>query len=144
LLVSLIAIYIRVNPSSAGQTAVDAPTRWLVQAPFSLYLGWVSVATIANVSSLLVWLGWNGGGLSPVAWAVIMIGVSAVLSLAMSFRHRDAVFTGVFIWALVGIWVKQSPLPAVVTASAVAIVVSLAGLLVAGRINARLGTARVR
>jgi benzodiazapine receptor len=144
LLVSLIAIYIRVNPSSPGQTAVDAPTRWLVQAPFSLYLGWVSVATIANVSSLLVWLGWDGGGLSPVTWAVIMIGVSAVLSLAMSFRQRDAIFTGVLVWALIGIWVKQAALPAVVTASAVAIAVSLVGLLVSWRINARTGAARAR
>jgi benzodiazapine receptor len=141
LLASLIAIYIRINLSSAGQRAVDAPTRWLVQAPFSLYLGWVSVATIANVSSLLVWLGWDGGGLSPVTWAVIMIGVSAVLSLAMSFRQRDAIFTGVLVWALVGIWVKQVTLPAVATASAVAIAVSLAGLLASWRINARLGAA---
>jgi hypothetical protein len=136
LLVSLIAIYIRVNPSSAGPAA-DVPTRWLVQAPFSLYLGWVSVATIANVSSLLVWLGWNGGGLSPVTWAVIMIGVSAVLSLAMSFRQRDAVFTGVVVWALLGIWVKQAALLAVVIASAVAVAVSLAGLLASWGISLR-------
>jgi hypothetical protein len=144
LLVSLIAIYIRVNPGSPGQAAVDAPTRWLVQAPFSLYLGWVTVATIANVSSLLVWLGWDGFGLSPVTWAVIMLGVSAVLSLGMSSRHRDAIFTGVVVWALIGIWVKQAALPAVVTASAVAIAVSLAGLFVSWRINLHPGTARVR
>jgi len=139
LLASLIAIYIRVNAPSAGQTAVDAPTRWFVQAPFSLYLGWVSVATIANVSSLLVWLGWEGGGLSPVTWAVIMIGVSAVLSLAMSLRHRDAVFTGVVVWALVGIWVKQAALPAVVVASVAAVTVALVGLFVSWRVNLRLG-----
>jgi hypothetical protein len=144
LLVSLIAIYIRVNPASAGQTAVDAPTRWLVQAPFSLYLGWVSVATIANVSSLLVSLGWNGGGLSPATWAVIMIGVAAVLSLAMSFRQRDTIFTGVLVWALIGIWVKQAALPAVVAASAVAVTVSLVGLLIFWRINLRPGMARAR
>jgi hypothetical protein len=101
----------------------------------------VSVATISNVASLLVWLGWDGGGLSPVTWAVIMIGVSAGLSLAMSFRRRDAIFTGVFVWALVGIWVKQVTLPAVATASAVAIAVSLAGLLASWRINARPGAA---
>ena len=144
LLASLIAIYIRVNPSSAMQTAVDAPTRWLVQAPFSLYLGWVSVATIANVSSLLVWLGWDGGGLSSVTWAVIMIGVSAVLSLAMSFRHRDAVFTGVVVWALIGIWVKQAALPAIVTASAAAVAASLVGLLIAWGINLRSGLRMVK
>jgi len=142
LLASLIAIYLRVNPSSAG--SADASTRWLVQAPFSLYLGWVSVATIANVASLLVWLGWDGGGLSPVTWAVIMIAVAAVLSLVMSFRQRDAIFTGVLVWALIGIWVKQAALPAVVIASAVAIAVSLVGLLVSWRINLRAGTARVR
>jgi len=91
-----------------------------------------------------VWLGWDGGGLSPVTWAVIMIGVSAVLSLAMSFRQRDAIFTGVVVWALVGIWVKQAALPAVVTASAAAVAVSLVGLLVSWRINARPGAARAR
>jgi len=137
LLASLIALYLRVNPS--GARPADAPTRWLVQAPFSLYLGWVCVATIANVSSLLVWLGWEGGGLSPVAWAVIMIGVSAVLSLAMSLRHRDAVFTGVVVWALVGIWVKQAALPAVVVASVAAVTVALVGLFVSWRVNLRLG-----
>jgi hypothetical protein len=49
----------------------------------------------------MAWLGWRRA--IAVTWAVIMIGVSAVLSLAMSFRHRDAIFTGVVIWALVGI-----------------------------------------
>jgi hypothetical protein len=140
LLASLIVIYLRVNP--CGAAPADAPTRWLVQAPFSLYLGWVSVATIANVSSLLVSLGWNGGGLSPVTWAVIMIAVAAALSLVMSFRQRDAIFTGVLVWALIGIWVKQAAVPAVVTASAAAIAVSVAGVLIAWGIGLRSGAAR--
>ncbi len=53
----LIAVYLRLG---IGQAQVSAATRWLVHVPFSIYLGWITVATIANVTDLLDYVNWNG------------------------------------------------------------------------------------
>lgn len=90
----------------------DAPRtgyeRWTVWRPFSLYLGWVSVATIANVSNVLVATHWNGFGIPPAAWAVVVLLVGAGLAVLGLVRERDTVFAGVFVWALVGIGVARA------------------------------------
>ena len=123
LLASLIVIYRRL----AAVRPADAATRWLVHAPFSLYLGWISVATIANASTVLVALGWDGRPLDPIAWTVVMITTAAALSLLMSRIHRDAIYATVIAWALIGILVKQSAIPAVAIASVTALIVLVAG-----------------
>lgn len=105
LLASLIAIYLRLRGDGA---TVPAAERWLVRLPFSIYLGWVSVATIANVTSTLDFLGWDGGGIAPQVWAVVMLGVGVLLALTMSLTQADVAFVLVLIWAFVGIAVKQS------------------------------------
>jgi hypothetical protein len=117
LLASLIVIYRRLAASGKPDTA----TRWLVRLPFSLYLGWISVATIANVSAVLVNVGWDGSPLSAVTWTVVMIAVAAALSLLMSYRHRDLTYSGVIVWALIGILVKQMAYAPIVGACGIAI-----------------------
>jgi hypothetical protein len=117
LLASLIVIYRRL----AALGNPDTATRWLVHFPFSLYLGWISVATVANASAVFVDLGWDGSPLSPVAWTVVMIGVAATLSLLLSYRHRDLAYSGVIVWALVGILLKQMAYAPIVAACGIAI-----------------------
>lgn len=80
--------------------------RWFVQLPFSVYLGWITVATIANVTDVLDFVGWNGFGLDPVLWAVIMLGVAVILAALMAFTRRDWAFLGVLVWAFIGIGQK--------------------------------------
>ena len=80
LLISLIIIYLRLG---VGQQAVPSGERWLVQLPFSIYLGWVTVATIANVTAFLDSIDWNGFGLSPEIWTFIML----VVAIACSSAH---------------------------------------------------------
>ena len=75
----------------------------LVDFPFSLYLGWISVATIANISAALYAVGWNGFGISPVIWAVIMIGVATLIGLLMIHRRNAITYPAVLIWAFIGI-----------------------------------------
>lgn len=123
LLASLIVIYRRLAASGNPDTA----TRWLVRFPFSLYLGWISVATIANVSAVLVNVGWDGSPLSAVTWTVVMIAVAAALSLLMSYRHRDLTYSGVIVWALIGILVKQTAYVPIVAACGIAIGVIVLG-----------------
>lgn len=117
LLLSLIAIYLRLG---VGRTAVSAAERWLAHAPFSLYLGWISVATIANVTDVLYYLGWNGGALAPAVWAVILLGITVVLAALMAWLRRDVIYLLVLVWALAGIAVKQSATPLVAGTAAVA------------------------
>ena len=114
LLISLLAIYLRLD---IGRRRVSsAESRW-VHLPFSIYLGWISVATVANVSTVLYTSGWNGGPLSPELWTVIMVIVAALLGMAMIALRNDVGFPLVIVWALVGIAVARSAIPAIAVAS---------------------------
>lgn len=103
LLAALLAIYGKLRP---GRTLQRALEHWLVDRPFSVYLGWITVATIANVSDVLDYVGWKGFGLSEAAWMVIMLGVVAIVGWAMSLREHDIFYLGVLLWALAGIGVR--------------------------------------
>jgi benzodiazapine receptor len=120
LLLLLIAIYLRLG---TGRTQVPTAERWLVQLPFSLYLGWITVATIANATVLLDYLGWNGWGISPQAWAVIMLVVAGGIASAVSVTRGDVAYMLVIMWAFVGIGVKHVTAPLVATAAWVMTVV---------------------
>ena len=80
----------------------------LISLPFSVYLGWICVATIANVTTFLVSIGWDGGGIAPQNWAILMILIAALLGIMMIFKYGDVAFTAVIIWAFYGIYSKQS------------------------------------
>lgn len=104
LLICLIYVYIRFN----SRKDLTKNEYYFVKIPFSIYLGWISVATIANITVALYSLNWNGFGISDVSWAVIMVVVAAALSLLMLLRHKDIFFPAVIVWALIGIAVKFS------------------------------------
>jgi translocator protein len=104
LLLSLVAIYLRLG---IGRIRVPALDEWLVQIPFSIYLGWITVATIANATSLLDSVNWNGWGLPPEAWAVIMIVAAGAITTVVSLTRGDIAYVLVIVWALVGIVVKH-------------------------------------
>jgi hypothetical protein len=133
ILLSLIVVYLRLG---VGQTPVPTAEKWLVHVPFSIYLGWISVATIANVTSVLDLLNWGRFGLSAELWTVIMLLVGVALAWAMSLSRGDVAYVLVIIWAFVGIAVKNSDTSVVSTAAWVA--AGLAALaLVVGLIRSR-------
>jgi hypothetical protein len=127
LLVSLIASYLRLN---VGREKVGAAEKWATHVPFGIYLGWISVATIANATDVLDYVGWNGWGLAPEAWAVIMIFAAALITIAMGLTRRDVAYTLVIVWAAAGIAIKQAGTPIVANSAwaltAVAALVALA------------------
>jgi benzodiazapine receptor len=123
LLLSLIAIYLRLD---IGCAQVSTAEKWLVHVPFSIYLGWITVATIANVTSVLYYLNWDGWGIRPEIWAVIMLIVGAGIASAVSISRGDVAYVLVIVWAFVGIAVKQAATPMVaVTAGLMALIVAL-------------------
>jgi hypothetical protein len=87
---------------------VSREEKWLARIPISIYLGWISVATIVNVASALYASQWNGWGISPTVWTVLMLLIAAAITVAIVIRYRDIAFTGVIIWALLAVAVRQS------------------------------------
>ncbi len=127
LLASLIVIYRRLG---AGRDTASLVEKLVVDLPFSIYLGWITVATVANVTDVLYSMGWNGAPLSPELWAVIMLVIATGLSVSMSLRHRNIGYAAVIVWAFVGIAVKQSGTSLVSWSAIVLAAVAAAGIVV--------------
>jgi translocator protein len=123
LLVSLIMVYLRLE---TGRSRVAAVEMFLARLPFSIYLGWISVATIANVSVLLFTLGWDGIGLVEQVATVILLAIGSLLGFLMSRRHADVAYPLVLAWAFAGIVVNQPGFILVVLAAGLAAVGMLA------------------
>jgi benzodiazapine receptor len=126
-LATLIAIYVRLG---IGKTKASLKENLLVRLPFSVYLGWITIATIANVSAALVSVSWDGFGLSPQTWAILVLAVAVVITLAVIVTRKDVAYSLVVIWALAGIAVKQSLYPDIVLTAEVAIAIVVVALVV--------------
>ncbi len=118
----LIACYLNLN---IGRTSVSSAEKWCVDIPLSVYLGWISVATIANISDWLYFVHWNGFGIVPQAWAVIMLIVASLLGILVALTRRDSGYLFVFVWAFAGIAVKQAAAPLVAYSAWVAVLIAL-------------------
>ncbi|HVO77732.1 MAG TPA: TspO/MBR family protein, partial [Methanomassiliicoccales archaeon] len=105
LLVSLILIYLRLD---IGRRKVDRGERVAVHLPFSVYLGWITIATVADISVTLVSLNWDGSGIGLETWAVIVFLLILVIAMLVAFLRRDVAYELVVIWAFVGIAVNQN------------------------------------
>lgn len=79
----------------------------LAKLPFSVYFGWITVATVANITTWLVSIGWKGGSISEGTWMVGILLVAAAIGLVTALRNRDAAYLMVFVWAYAGILLKH-------------------------------------
>jgi len=79
----------------------------LVKLPFSIYFGWITIATIANATTLLVSLGWNRFGISEVVWTIAILVVGAVIGILVILRNKDYPYGLVILWAYAGILIKH-------------------------------------
>ncbi len=119
LLLTLVAIYLRLD---IGR--YDASLGWqrklLVRVPFSLYLGWITVATIANISSVANYLGWNGFDISGPTWSAIMMFAAVVIAGLLLLRRSDLAYAAVLVWALFGIRAAYTEINLIATSALVA------------------------
>jgi hypothetical protein len=111
LLATLIVTYLRLG---IGRTSISPGEKWAVHLPFSIYLGWITVATVANISDVLDFLKWDRFGIAPEIWMSIVLAAVLAIAAFMNFTRRDVAYTAVLLWALVGISVKQASVQAVV------------------------------
>ncbi|WP_100372263.1 tryptophan-rich sensory protein [Bacillus sp. FJAT-45037] len=105
LLISLIIIYIKIDQSVG---------RSLFRVPFSVYLGWVSVATIVNVGIVLTVNDVSTFGIAPEVWTAILLVVATALGVWFMRYNHDLIYPLVFIWAFIGIAVERSEYPIIV------------------------------
>ncbi len=122
ILALLIAIYFQLC-SKKRALKIDIEYM-LLHLPFSVYLGWICVATIANVSAMLYVYEWSGWGIEPQTWAAIMIAVASLIGIGLILRCRDVVISLVLIWAIIGILAKQYDI-AVIRYTALSVIILL-------------------
>jgi len=104
LLLSLIGIFLKLKDSRRERTGLQSIA---VDLPFSIYLGWVSVATIANFAAFFVSIEWDAFGISPQLWTVAVMVVAVLLGLLALIRNRDYVYALVVVWAFAGIYLQH-------------------------------------
>jgi hypothetical protein len=119
-----------------GQVKVGTWER-ILQIPISIYLAWLTVATVANIASALIAADWNGFGLSYLTWGVIMLLVAAGLAVFL-YRtfYRDVVFLLVYLYAYIGIIIRYSDVTPILFAAVVGALI-VGGLAVFHFINRR-------
>lgn len=126
LLLSLIKIYLLLTQSRP----VGNGSFWIVDVTFSLYLGWLTVATISNITSFLDYIKWNGFGISPVIWTYLLLVAGLMITVLIVLRYYDGIFAAVIVWAFIGIGVNNLALPEVSYACFVAAAIAASLMLV--------------
>lgn len=123
LLIALIAIYRSLYAVANRPTLSEY---LFVYFPFSLYTGWIAVATIVNISAVQTGMGWDNIGFQEVTWALIKLAITGGVAAIVILRKADAVFGLVIAWAAYAISVKQVAVPDV---SGGALIISLLAVL---------------
>lgn len=105
-LITLIQLFLKSQPHLNDLTRAQT---FLLHTPFMVYLGWISVATIANMTALLVAYHWNGLGINPTYWSALMIAIAILLAWYILYRFKVVAFSLVIAWAFWGIYNEQGP-----------------------------------
>ena len=103
-LITLIQLFLKSNTIARDLTLTQ---RFILQTPFIVYLGWISVATIANTTALLVAYKWTALNIAPVYWSASMILIALLLAVLMLKKFKAVPFALVVAWALWGIKASQ-------------------------------------
>jgi len=105
MIVILVCLILIANRLSEEEFSVKEKV--FIRMPFSIYFGWITVATIANVTTFLVSIGWGGLGRSDQVWMVIILLVGAAIGILRMRRDKDLAYGLVILWAYAGILNKH-------------------------------------
>lgn len=129
LLVTLIYINMQIRDLPFG----------IIKASFGIYLGWICIATIANVTALLVSLNWNGFGLSELAWTIILISIGALIVIITLYRLQNPFIGLSVIWAFLGIFLKRQDDHRSIAITAIIALIIVTAVTVLGFFRKRIG-----
>ncbi|PKM88911.1 MAG: lantibiotic ABC transporter permease [Firmicutes bacterium HGW-Firmicutes-12] len=131
LIVVILVCLILVN-QAINNFQLSVKEQIFIRLPFSVYFGWITVATIANATTLLVSMGWNGFGISESTWAIMIIITGMLIGVITTIRNRDIAYGLVLVWAYAGILIKHKAVygfagqyPGIITTVIVCIVLLL-------------------
>lgn len=128
ILSSLIGIYRHILP----QKVTRFRDRLFMRVPFSLYLGWITVATLANISVEQSVLEMDDWFMTKTVWVFVELALAGAIATVMVIRYRDPIFGGVVAWAAYGITDKQVETPEVAGAAAAIMILVLVILIIEG------------
>ncbi|XWK88314.1 MAG: tryptophan-rich sensory protein [Phormidium sp.] len=131
ILLPLIRTYLLLRSS---RLQVSRERRWFAQIPFSIYLAWISVATIVNIASALYISGWDGWGINDTGWTAIMLIIGTVIAAIVAIQKGDVAFTLVYVWAYVAIALRHLANP-VIWITALASAIALLALIIFKKIT---------
>ncbi|MBD2165487.1 tryptophan-rich sensory protein [Calothrix membranacea FACHB-236] len=104
ILLPLIVVYLRLD---IGNQLAPRQKKWFIYRPISIYLSWISVATIVNVACALNFQGWNGWGISAEAWTITLLLIATAIAVVILIQRQDIAYTGVTLWAILAIAIKH-------------------------------------
>lgn len=78
-----------------------------IWAPFSVYFGWITVASIANVTVFLVSIGWKGFGIADFVWTSIVLLLGALIGIVRMRKDKNSAYGMVLVWAYFWILFKH-------------------------------------
>ena len=107
MMVIILCCLILIN-KSINEVPLTKKDKFFIRLPFSIYFGWITVATVANATVLLVSLGWHGFGLSETTWTIIVLIVAALIGVITSIINRDIAYGATLVWAYIGILIKHT------------------------------------
>ncbi|MBL7842305.1 MAG: tryptophan-rich sensory protein [Cyclobacteriaceae bacterium] len=123
LLVTLIIIFLRLEKHTTKGFADST----FIKLPFTIYLAWICVATIANISTALVSENWHGVIVSEDGWTIVLMGIATLLAFYITLCFTKPAFSAVVIWALVGIFLRWKGTEYTLIASSAIIMTILLG-----------------
>jgi hypothetical protein len=121
ILLPLIAVYLRLD---IGKKSVTRQKKWFIHRPISIYLSWISVATIVNIACALYAQDWNGWGISAEIWTIILLLIASAIAVIILFQRQDIAYAGVTVWAILAIAIKHWNTP-ILRNTALALVIAL-------------------
>jgi len=106
LMVVILLCLVQINRMTSNE--ILSPTEKLfIRLPFSVYFGWITVATIANITTFLVSIDWNGFGIYNGVWMILILLLGVVIGSRTMSSNRDILYGLVLVWAYIGILVKH-------------------------------------
>jgi hypothetical protein len=107
-LIMLVLLFLLIKISDITRIQkLSLKEKFFILAPFSIYFGWITVATIANITVFLVSVNWNGFGINDYIWTSIILIVGALIGIWRMLKDKNIIYGFVFVWAYLGILLKH-------------------------------------